>query len=281
MQAWAASVPACLFVPAIERPGPTGTPRPVGSPGAACQRSLAEFAPAGAKKIKLVFGRDMCVTKTLPASVGFVRFSWTNPARNGLHPSRKSGIGAFSTVQGPGCTAAQPGPVLMRAEDCRWREGRVCTAASVGACRGQPSAGRLLDGGVTREGGRTSSIKRCWTACKTVQHRLNLFKQTQAPAAVKQPGPYLARETVSRVLYLTVIYLDAPLPTRSSHLLRTAGPAICPFHGVAPDRVYSDGHFRAVGCALTAPFHPYRQGYALTVRVERSRSLRDRVAAAG
>ena len=109
--------------------------------------------PAGAKKIKLVFGRDMCVTKTLPASVGFVRFSWTNPARNGLHPSRKSGIGAFSTVQGPGCTAAQPGPVLMRAEDCRWREGRVCTAASVGACRGQPSAGRLLDGGVTREGG--------------------------------------------------------------------------------------------------------------------------------
>ena len=27
--------------------------------------------------------------------------------------------------------------------------------------------------------------------------------------------------------------------------------------GVAPDRVYSGGRFRAVGCALTAPFHLY------------------------
>ena len=27
--------------------------------------------------------------------------------------------------------------------------------------------------------------------------------------------------------------------------------------GVAPDRVYSIGHSRADGCALTAPFHPY------------------------
>ena len=32
-------------------------------------------------------------------------------------------------------------------------------------------------------------------------------------------------------------------------------------HGVAPDRVYSDGHSRAVGCALTAPFHPYLTPY--------------------
>ena len=30
--------------------------------------------------------------------------------------------------------------------------------------------------------------------------------------------------------------------------------------GVAPDRVYSDGPFPAVGCALTAPFHPYLVG---------------------
>ena len=35
-------------------------------------------------------------------------------------------------------------------------------------------------------------------------------------------------ESVSRVLSLTVIYLGAPLPTRSSHLPGTAGPAICP-----------------------------------------------------
>ena len=31
----------------------------------------------------------------------------------------------------------------------------------------------------------------------------------------------------------------------------------CFLCGVAPDRVCSDGHFRAIGCALTAPFHPY------------------------
>ena len=33
---------------------------------------------------------------------------------------------------------------------------------------------------------------------------------------------------VSRVLLKTTIYLDLPLPAGSSHLLRTAGPAICP-----------------------------------------------------
>ena len=39
---------------------------------------------------------------------------------------------------------------------------------------------------------------------------------------------FYASRTVSRVLYLAVIYLGGPLPDRSSHLLRTAGPAICP-----------------------------------------------------
>ena len=77
---------------------------------------------------------------------------------------------------------------------------------------------------------------------------------------ITQPGPCLGTsKTVSRVLYLTVIYLDAPLPVRSSHLWEAAGPAMCSHHGVAPDRVYSDGQFPAVGCALTAPFHPYWQ----------------------
>ena len=42
-------------------------------------------------------------------------------------------------------------------------------------------------------------------------------------------GPHdLASKTVSRVLYLAVIYLGGPLPDRSSHLLRTAGPAMRP-----------------------------------------------------
>ena len=77
---------------------------------------------------------------------------------------------------------------------------------------------------------------------------------------ITQPGPCLGTsKTVSRVLYLTVIYLDAPLPVRSSHLPEAAGPAMCFHHGVAPDRVYIDGQSPAVGCALTAPFHPYRQ----------------------
>ena len=30
----------------------------------------------------------------------------------------------------------------------------------------------------------------------------------------------------------------------------------CFLCGVAPDRVYSNGRFHAIGCALTAPFHP-------------------------
>ena len=32
----------------------------------------------------------------------------------------------------------------------------------------------------------------------------------------------------------------------------------CLLCGVAPDRVCSDGYFHTIGCALTAPFHPYR-----------------------
>ena len=71
--------------------------------GSACQKSLAEFAPAGAKKDKLFFGRDMCVDENTsrPASVEFVGFSRTNSARSGLHPTRKSGKATFSTVSAP------------------------------------------------------------------------------------------------------------------------------------------------------------------------------------
>ena len=41
--------------------------------------------------------------------------------------------------------------------------------------------------------------------------------------------------------------------------LEQPGQPLCSHTGVAPDRVYSDGQFPAVGCALTAPFHPYWQ----------------------
>ena len=41
------------------------------------------------------------------------------------------------------------------------------------------------------------------------------------------PSVFWMSKTVSRVLYLAVIYLGGLLPDRSSHLLRTAGPASC------------------------------------------------------
>ena len=59
---------------------------------------------------------------------------------------------------------------------------------------------------------------------------------------------------------LAAIYLDPGLLPGSSHLLGTAGPASCPTHGVAPDRVYSTPMSPWGGCALTAPFHPYLAG---------------------
>ena len=37
----------------------------------------------------------------------------------------------------------------------------------------------------------------------------------------------------------------------------------CFLCGVAPDRVCSDGCFHTIGCALTAPFHPYHQMMAV------------------
>ena len=67
---------------------------------------------------------------------------------------------------------------------------------------------------------------------------------------ITQPGPCLGTsKTVSRVLYLTVIYLDAPLPVRSSHpgsgRADRGARGSCSHTGVAPNRVYSDGYFHA------------------------------------
>ncbi len=39
----------------------------------------------------------------------------------------------------------------------------------------------------------------------------------------------------------------------------------CFLCGVAPDRVCSDGCFHTIGCALTAPFHPYSAQYGEAV----------------
>ena len=56
-------------------------------------------------------------------------------------------------------------------------------------------------------------------------------------------------KSISRVLYLTVIYLDVPLPVRSSHpgsgRADRGARGSCSHTGVAPNRVYSDGYFHA------------------------------------
>ena len=79
-----------------------------------------------------------------------------------------------------------------------------------------------------------------------------------------------ASKTVSRVLYLTVIYLDAPLPVRSSHpgsgRASLGAQSPCSHTGVAPNRVYSDGYFHAPSgellprlSTLTAKAQPWRR----------------------
>ena len=79
-----------------------------------------------------------------------------------------------------------------------------------------------------------------------------------------------ASKSVSRVLYLTVIYLDAPLPVRSSHpgsgRASLGAQSPCSHTGVVPDRVYSDGYFDAPSgellprlSTLTAKAQPQRR----------------------
>ena len=60
------------------------------------------------------------------------------------------------------------------------------------------------------------------------RQRADIGKIEQTPAAYSAAGAIsCASKTVSRVLYLTVIYLDAPSPTRSSHLPEAVGPTCC------------------------------------------------------
>ena len=85
-----------------------------------------------------------------------------------------------------------------------------------------------------RGGPRLSSCGFC--SAEFVQQIEGIRAETRIPSGTSGP--------VSRVLsFKTAIYLDALLPTRSSRLPGTAGPAYVSLHGVAPDRVYSDGRF--------------------------------------
>ena len=85
-----------------------------------------------------------------------------------------------------------------------------------------------------RGGPRLSSGGFC--SAEIFQQIEGIRAETRIPSGTSGP--------VSRVLsFKTAIYLDALLPTRSSRLPGTAGPAYASLHGVAPDRVYSDGRF--------------------------------------
>ena len=90
----------------------------------------------------------------------------------------------------------------------------------------------------------------------------NIYDRTKTHRGVwrRLGGSFGMSRPVSRVLSLkTTIYLGPPLPAGSSHLLGTAGPACAsPYHGVAPDRVYSVHVSPRDGWALTPPFHHHR-----------------------
>ena len=135
--------------------------------------------------------------------------------------------------------------------------------------KAQPPSGSC---GWTRCGGSSPSTRRragsiwpfragsCSSAVSTSTLRsITCINREEALAFARTSS--CTSKTVSRVLYLTVIYLDASLPIRSSHpgsgRASLVGRTPCSHTGVAPDRVYSDGQSPAVGCALTAPFHPY------------------------
>ncbi len=68
-------------------------------------------------------------------------------------------------------------------------------------------------------------------------------------------------QPISRVLSWTVIHLGLVSPQASSNLpALSAGHAIEGLFGLAPNGVYHRHRLLpAVRCALTAPFHPYRQ----------------------
>ena len=86
----------------------------------------------------------------------------------------------------------------------------------------------------------------------------------------RRPCAFYASKPVSRVLSLkTAIYLGASLPVRSSHLLRTAGQAMC------SPTVLLRIEFTAMSCSqssggrLSPPFHPYLIWHKLHIRALR------------
>ena len=72
-----------------------------------------------------------------------------------------------------------------------------------------------------------------------------------------------ASKPVSRVLsFKTAIYLDAPLPMRSSRLPGTVGPTICPSTALLRIEFTATDASTPSGGRLSPPFHPYHCGTA-------------------
>ena len=101
------------------------------------------------------------------------------------------------------------------------------------------------------------------------------FTKSRAPS-----GRGFLRGPVSRVLSWTAIYLGRALPRASSHLHRDGRAGLhVPFHGVAPDRVYSAGMSPCGGRALISAFPPLRRRKVRSPAFPRgSRGLRAKTA---
>ncbi len=98
-----------------------------------------------------------------------------------------------------------------------------------------------------------------------MERKENRWKFSRAAGEKAQPMqlrlfwmPYGASGPVSRVLsFKTAIYLDVPLPTRSSHLLNAAGQACCVTTVLLRIEFTAMSSSQSSGGRLSPPFHPY------------------------
>ena len=64
------------------------------------KRAPQSFAPAGAKEMKAVFCRDLCVVKSTLCECRIARCKWAAEAQSAAKPFRKNGLAIFATVFG-------------------------------------------------------------------------------------------------------------------------------------------------------------------------------------
>ena len=88
---------------------------------------------------------------------------------------------------------------------------------------------------------------------------------SSAPTKERNKAPRAVREGLCDRVYKPGSVIDSHLSRRIVANALQPPPRKqpgrpCFLHGVAPDRVYSNGRFHADACALTARFHPYLVG---------------------